>query len=92
MTPIQLIVVHQNSMSNSGPDAKRDVFDFLDVENLLVVKDQIRSILVGLKHGGHVLAKHSGKMYVCELNNIDPEKDYDRHEVTYHPHQSIFTI
>lgn len=56
------------------------------------LKESITMAVKLLANGGHILVKYKGKMFVAEKNNVDQEKDYVHHEVTYHPHQGQFTI
>lgn len=93
MTPLaQILVVFQNTLGNSGAGATRNRFEIEDVLDINIIKERVRTNLGKLANGGHVVVKWEGKLFVCEKNNVEPDKDYIRHEITYHPHQAKFTI
>jgi len=43
-------------------------------------------------NGGHVLVKYKGKLFLAERDSNNSLIEYVHHEVSYHPHQSQFTI
>lgn len=89
----QLLKVHLNGYYNhSGGD--RDKVEVIDCLTKAEIKDKITAALAefNIQRQGYILAKYEGKMFMCELNNIDRNKPYVKHEVTFHPHQDKFVV
>jgi len=82
--------VFQNTLGNSG-GGERNRFEIVDVDDVQKVKDTVRFCLSKIA-AGHVLVKWDNKLFVCERDNVNPDKDYIRHEVSYHPLMNKFTL
>jgi hypothetical protein len=51
---------------------------------------QIKKLIQGLTKPGYVLVKHRGNVYLCERNDKNKERGYDRTLVAYHPLSEMF--
>ena len=89
----QPLKVYLNGYHNhSGGD--RNLVELLDQTTDKEIKDRIAKALseFNVQRPGYVLVKWNGKMYMCELNNIDRTKPYVKHEVSFHPLQDKFVL
>ena len=93
MTPLaQILVVFQNTLANSEDPKSRNRFEIEDVLETEKIKERIQLGIKRLANHGHVLVKFGGKIFVCEKDNVNPDKDYIRREISYHPQSKHFTI
>lgn len=87
----QLIIYKYNNRSNAWGGG-RDGFQKQDIHNPKDIKGDIQSALNSILHGGYVLVKYANRMFLCEKNNVDLDRDYIRHEIKYHPLDRYFTV
>ncbi len=91
----QIIVYRFNGLHNSKPDVERNLFTLKDirVETGDKFRETIMETLDQIKPGeGYALVKWNSKMFICEKDTNNPEIDYVRHSVGYHPLADKFTI
>jgi hypothetical protein len=89
----QILVYRFNGLWNSKPNVDRNLFTVRDVDNVAVFRSMIEEALDEVPPGkGYVLARWSGKTFICEKDVNKPEIGYIRHEVLYHPLLSKFTV
>lgn len=87
----QLIIVEYNGKHNAFSEM-RNVHRLVNVENKLDIAPMIEAQLKAMDKPGYILVKYAGKMFICERNNVDHTKPYQKHAVIYNPFQSEFTI
>ena len=87
----QLIIYKYNNRANAFV-GDRGGFEKKDIHDAKSIKQEIQTALNRLQHAGYVLVKYAGRMFLCEKNNIHPEREYIRHEITYHPLDKYFSV
>lgn len=90
----QILVYHYNGLHNAKPDAKRDIHSLrnVSVENNEGFRKSIEDALDGVPPGrGYALVKWSDRMFICEKDSNNPELNYVRHEISYHPLMNLFS-
>jgi hypothetical protein len=87
----QLIVVEYNGRHNAF-EGVRDKHRLLDIADPKEIAPSIQKELAGLKHGGYVLVKYAGQIFICERDPIDHTRPYQKHRITYNPYSSAFTV
>lgn len=89
----QILVYRFNGLWNAKEGIDRNLYSIRDVLTKEQFKPMIEEALDEVPPGrGYVLARWSGKTYICEKDSNDPTKDYVRHEVNYHPLLSKFSL
>jgi hypothetical protein len=89
----QILIYHFNGLHNAKPDIARNQYQIKDVsvETPVEFKNQIIESLDQVPPGkGYVLIRWKEKTFIAEKDTNNPEKDYVRHEITYHPLLSVF--
>ena len=87
----QLIVVEYNGRHNAF-EGQRDKHRLLDIQDQAEIAPSIKKELDGLKHGGYVLVKFAGQIFLCEKDNVDASQPYRKHKITYNPFVKEFTV
>jgi hypothetical protein len=90
----QLIIYRYNGLVQSRDGADRNLYTLKDIKAVTVegFREQIEMALDEVPPGkGYALVKWNGRMFLCEKDVNKPEVDYVRHEVKFHPLQSVFT-
>ena len=91
----QIIVYKFNNLTNAKESFPRNVYSLRDV-SVKTGEEFRRIISFALDEfapkDGYILVKWNNKMFICEKDTNNPDKDYVRHELTYHPLESMFTI
>lgn len=88
----QILVYRYNGLHNAKPGVKRNYHTLIDINDKNEFRNKIIDSLDCVQAGkGYVLVKYNGKMFICEKDLNDYEKDYVRHNINYHPLQNVFT-
>lgn len=87
----QMIIFRYNTRRNAYV-GDRDGFEMRDVFDIKLLKQEVNKILDQLQHAGYVLVKYAGRMFLCEKNNVEPDREYIRHEINYHPLDRYFSV
>jgi hypothetical protein len=88
----QILVYRYNDKNNAKPGMKRNCYTLIDVNDRTQFRDMIINALDSVHAGkGYVLAKWNGNMFICEKNLNNPEENYVKHSVGYHPLQNVFS-
>lgn len=89
----QILVYRFNGLWNAKENVDRNLFTVRDVPDSKVFRHMIEEALDEVPPGrGYVLARWSGKTFICEKDVTDPNVGYIRHEVLYHPLLDKFTV
>ena len=65
----------------------------VDVSDTVAFRTAIEDSLDQVPPGrGYALVKWSNRLFICEKDSNDPDLNYVRHEITYHPMAEHFTI
>ncbi len=89
----QYLIYHFNNLDNAKAGCPRNIFERKDVETLSEFKPAIEEALDQVFPGkGYVLVKWNKKLFICEKDLNNPNTDYIRTEVKYHPLANQFTI
>jgi hypothetical protein len=89
----QILVYRYNNLINAKENVDRDLFYLKDVPSSDLFKHMIEESLDEFPPGkGYILARWSGKTFLCEKDPNNPNIPYIRHQVNYHPLLSKFTI
>jgi hypothetical protein len=86
----QLIAIKLNSIARLNNEFVGPI-DVLKEEDIKVeIRKLFDTTLKGIR--GNVLVKWNGQMFLCEPNQVSPDRDYSRIIVRYHPLAEKFSI
>ena len=85
----QLIAVRLNSVGRMGNEHTAPISIGVPADIRPKVQEQFNTFLRGV--AGYVLVYFKGRLWQCERDNIDPNRPYVRHAITYHPLAEKFT-
>jgi hypothetical protein len=91
----KLIVYRYNGLIQSREGAERNIYNLKEISAATPdgFKNQIRDSLDEVPPGkGYVLVKWSDRLFMCEQDINNPDVDYIRHEITYHPLAGVFDV
>ncbi len=84
----QILVYQFNDLSNAkeGVDRNRYSIRKVQVETKKEFKSAIEDSLDEFPPGkGYALVRWGGRNFLCEKDVNNPQRDYVRHEISYHP-------
>lgn len=90
----QALIYRYNNIYNST-QGQRNKFALVDINanTKEEFRNAIQHYLEGIKPGtGYLIVKWNGKHFICEKDLNNPEVDYVRIELKYHPLLNKFTI
>ena len=84
----QILVYHFNGLHNAKEGVERNLYTLRDVN--VNTGDEFKSSIVDALDEvppgrGYALIKWEGRIFLAEKDSNDPDLDYVRHEVTWHP-------
>ena len=86
---VQILVVELNGRHNAY-EGERNIVRRAGCVKEEESRELIKKLLDNLTKRGYVLAKWKGQLFLCEKNNENKERGYDRTFITYHPLQEEF--
>lgn len=84
----QIMVYRYNGLDNAKPNVDRDIYHLknIEVDSKQEFQQSIEMALDEVAPGkGYVLVKWNDRLFMCEKDPNNPNLDYVRHELTYHP-------
>lgn len=92
----QILVYHYNGLHNSKTGSPRNVFNLKTPFNVKTKEEFQEEILRALDEvppaKGYVMVKWNKRTFICEKDLNNPDTDYVRHEINWHPLLHSFTI
>lgn len=89
----QILIYRFNGLHNAKVGVPRNHFTIRDVTDVNEFKGAVHDALDEVPPGkGYVLIKWKGLIYIAEKDVCNPQTDYIRHQVKYHPLMDRFSI